>query len=93
MMSDEEENEQIIKKIKKEVENEQIIKKYRDILDMDEKHPFLAPIDKLHIMKNLCDLKDEKACQILGEVVPELRRQAENEDNIVAKNMLNKIRW
>jgi len=76
-----------------EEENEQIIKKYRDILDLNEKRPFLESIDKLYIMKKLCDLKDEKACQILGEVVLELRRQAENEDNIVAMNMLNKIRW
>jgi hypothetical protein len=74
-----------------EEENEQKIKKYRSILDLNEKSPFLAPIEKLYIMKNLCDLKDEEACQILDEFVLELRRQAENEDNTVSKDMLKKV--
>jgi len=74
-----------------EEENEQKIEKYRSILDLNEKRPFLEAIEKLYIMKSLCDLKDEKACQILDEVVPELRRQAENEDNMVLKDMLKKV--
>ncbi|MEM3265464.1 MAG: hypothetical protein QXE05_06120 [Nitrososphaeria archaeon] len=65
------------------------IKKLRELLFDEEKNrKYLSPLEKLYVMGNLCALNDTEACHLLAEATLELRRQAEEENNEISRDML-----
>jgi len=81
-MSDEEKVEQTMNRA---------VQKYREMWWKEKITAVIALLSTINDMtrwKELCDQNDKKACQILDEVVPELRRQVKYEHNKVAEYLL-----
>ncbi|MGC9079750.1 MAG: hypothetical protein ACP5G1_03380 [Nanopusillaceae archaeon] len=63
----------------------------KTIIILDSEKHFLGMIDKYIIMQKLCELHDDKACQVLEQTIMELKKQADN-NNTFAKEILEKLK-